>query len=112
MTLRKFFRFASSIQSLSKDLPCTEFVQTAVSLVLTRVFDSQASFFHMVFNRNVENCYGAFTIPPLLERSLVPELLAARKRAADRRMVFVLVVIHFFLVPDVDRDEASHSKCR
>jgi hypothetical protein len=71
-------------------------VQTGVSLVLTRVFDSPASLFHTVFNRNVENCHAAFTIPTVLARALVPELLPNRKREVEPLRSF-LCVIGFFL---------------
>ena len=43
--------------------------------MLTRVFDSQASLFHTVFNRSVENCHVSFTIR-IFARKLVQELLA------------------------------------
>jgi hypothetical protein len=58
--------------------------------MLSRAFDSQTSLFHMVFNRNVENCHASFTIP-LFARKLVQELLAMYGKEAKEFSVVVVI---------------------
>lgn len=49
-------------KDLALALACTGFVQRAVSLVLSRVFDCRTRLFHTLFNRTVENCHAAFIV--------------------------------------------------
>jgi len=47
--------------------------------MLARVFDSQQSLFHTVFNRSVENCHETFTIRLWSGQKLARELLVGAR---------------------------------